>query len=69
MSKRSKEVPLISEIGRELMPGHFFRRDQVSDLVTNLDGMHRKLEVLVKAERLSELRGRLRSNSFAGISA
>ena len=31
------------------MPGQFFRRDEVSDLVTNLDGMHRKLEVLVKA--------------------
>ena len=31
------------------MPGHFFRRDEVSDLVTDLDGMHRKLEVLVKA--------------------
>ena len=49
MSRRSKEDPLIGEIGRELMPGHFFRRDEVSDLVTNLDGMHRKLEVLVKA--------------------
>ena len=49
MSKPSKEDPLIGEIGRELMPGHFFRRDEVSDLVMNLDGMHRKLEVLVKA--------------------
>ena len=49
MSKPSKADPLIGEIGRELMPGHFFRRDEVSDLVTNLDGMHRKLEVLVKA--------------------
>lgn len=49
MSKPSKEDPLIGEIGRELMPGHFFRRDEVSDLVTNLGGMHRKLEVLVEA--------------------
>jgi hypothetical protein len=49
MSMPSKKDPLIGEIGRELMPGHFFRRDEVSDLVTNLDGMHRKLEVLVKA--------------------
>lgn len=30
------------------MPGQFFRRDEVSDLVANLDGMHRKLESLVK---------------------
>jgi hypothetical protein len=30
------------------MPGHFFRRDEVSALVTKLDGMHRKLETLVK---------------------
>jgi tetratricopeptide (TPR) repeat protein len=49
MSKPSKADPLIGEIGRELMPGHFFRRDEVSDIVTNLDGIHRKLEVLVKA--------------------
>jgi hypothetical protein len=49
MSKPSKEDPLIGEIGSELMPGRFFRRDEVSDLVTKLDGMHRKLEVLVKA--------------------
>ena len=40
---------MVGEIGRELMPGHFFRRDEVSDLFTNLDGMHRKLEGLVKA--------------------
>lgn len=49
MSKPSKEAPLIGEIGRELMPGHFFRRDEVSDLVANLDGLNRKIEVLVKA--------------------
>jgi tetratricopeptide (TPR) repeat protein len=49
MSKPSKADPLIGEIGRELMPGHFFRRDEVSGLVTNLDGMRRKLEGLVKA--------------------
>jgi hypothetical protein len=49
MSKPSKADPLIGEIGRELRPGQFFRRDEVSDLVTNLDAMHRKLEVLVEA--------------------
>ena len=48
MSKASKADPLIGEIGRELMPGHFFRRDEVSELVTNLDRMQRKLEDLVK---------------------
>jgi tetratricopeptide (TPR) repeat protein len=49
MNKPSKADPLIGEIGLELMPGQFLRRDEVSDLVTNLDGMHRKLEVLVTA--------------------
>jgi hypothetical protein len=53
MSKPSKQDPLIGEIGRELMPGHFFRRDDVSDVVTNLDGMHRKIESLVKAGEAS----------------
>jgi len=48
MSKPSKEDPLIGEIGRELMPGHFFRRDEVSDLFTNLDRMHGKLEDMAK---------------------
>jgi len=49
MSKKLKEDPLIGEIGSELVPGQFFRRDEVSDLVTNLDRMGEKLETLVKA--------------------
>jgi hypothetical protein len=49
MSKRPKEDPLINEIRRVLMPGQFFRRDEVSELVDDLEELNRKLEVLVKA--------------------
>jgi hypothetical protein len=49
MSKRPKEDSLISEIRRVLMPGQFFRRDEVSELVDDLEELNRKLEVLVKA--------------------
>jgi tetratricopeptide (TPR) repeat protein len=49
MNKPSKKDPLIGEIGRELLPGQFFGRDDVSDLVTNLDAMNRQVGDLVKA--------------------
>jgi hypothetical protein len=48
MSKRPKEDPLINEIRRVLMPGQYFQRDEVSELVGDLDVLNRKLEVLVK---------------------
>jgi tetratricopeptide (TPR) repeat protein len=68
MSQRLKQDPLIGEIGSELRPGQFFRRDEVSDLVTNLDGMHRKLEVLVKAGEAARA-VRLYETMLAGVYA
>ena len=49
------------------MPGQFFRRDEVSDLVANLDGMHRKLESLVKGGEVGEGGPALRGPAHRGL--
>jgi hypothetical protein len=68
MSQRLKQDPLIGEIGSELSPGQFFRRDEVSDLVANLDGMNRKIEALIKAGEAARA-VRLYETMLAGVYA
>jgi len=48
MSTRPTQDPLIDEIRHALMPGQFFRWDEVSELVEDLEKLLRKLEFLVK---------------------
>jgi tetratricopeptide (TPR) repeat protein len=49
MSKRANKDPLVAEIQSALMPGQFFRQDEVSELVDNLEGLHEKLRALMKS--------------------
>lgn len=47
--RKDKEDPVVSEIRYELMPRHYVRWDEVSQLVHNLDRVHEKVDALVKA--------------------
>ncbi len=47
MSKRAED-PLIAEIRIALMPGRFVRWNEVSGIISNLDGVHERVETLVK---------------------
>lgn len=48
MSKRTEDL-LIAEIRHALMPGRLIKWDAVSGFVANLDGVHQKVEALLKA--------------------
>ena len=67
MSKRIED-PLVAEIRHELMPGRLVRWDEVSRLVDNLDRVHEKLEMLVKAGE-AERAARLYEIFLSGVYA
>jgi len=49
MSKRRNQDPLITELQSTLVPGQFFRSDEVSELVDDLERLHEKLGAMAKA--------------------
>src|ERR1035441_909180 len=49
MNKRGKEDPFVVEIENELMPGQFFRWDEVSELTDGLERVHEQVQALVKS--------------------